>query len=167
MHYGKNFKYFPYKTSMNIEHVKMPEVSIRYHFFIQLTEDELIHFSFDYPKIEHASVFAAMSSLEIKGFESYTHAKQLYVTHGYGTMIFPVGLKPVSISTFKEVYEWEGVTQRLFNQYTHDILNENWELEFKNDNTRRFISIDGNEVITISLEGDEIQYDFYYPNREE
>ncbi|WHY75322.1 hypothetical protein QNH20_14320 [Neobacillus sp. WH10] len=170
MFVNKELEHFPYKTFMYIEHVKMQDVAIRYYFFIPLTKEKWIQYTFDYPKIEYGDIFQAMSSLELKGKKPYHHDGALYVTHGYGRMIYPVDLEPISITSNKnEVYRWIGASTKAYNQYLEKILhsNGNWQKESGEGLSNTFVSVDGNEVITISLNGNELTYEYFYPNQDE
>ncbi|WP_243296657.1 hypothetical protein [Bacillus litorisediminis] len=158
---------FPYPTKMYIEHVKREDVGIRYHFFITPTEDAIIHFTFDYPKLEYAEIFQAVGTLQFNGIEPYRHNEPLYVTHGYGKMIYPVGLEPISISSNQtEIYYWEEATQAAFEDYLDKISTlSGWEKESEEG----FITFNygnGQEIISIHLNGKEITYQYSYPNRE-
>ncbi|WP_035208933.1 hypothetical protein [Mesobacillus boroniphilus] len=91
MNMAKEMVNFPYPTSLYIEHVKMMDVSLRYHFFVKAGK-ETLHFSFDYPKLEYAEIFQVISSLNFIEPKPYRHDEQLYVTHGYGSLPYPVGI---------------------------------------------------------------------------
>lgn len=155
---------FPYPTTMYIEHVKTMETMQRYHFFIEDKDGKSIYFSFDYPKLEYAEIFDAMYKLRLKGREPYLHHEQLYVRHGYGELIFPVGLKPLTINTEKEVYYWDKASDETFNAYLHQIEEQlpAWERI-----ANIFTSSNGDEVVKITLDEKELTYEFSYPNREE
>jgi hypothetical protein len=163
----KKLENFPYPTSMYIEHVKMMDVLIRYHFFIPLTDEKVIYFTFEYPKLDHAEIFQAVSTLRIEGIKPYTDTDQLYVTHGYGTLIYPVGLEPISISPNKEVYHWEGASIEAFNAYIKKIEEGHWEKKATTNQSHTFVSASGNEEVTITIEGETITYEFFYPNRDQ
>jgi len=170
MFVNKELEHFPYKTFMYIEHVKMQDVGIRYYFFIPLTKEKWIQYTFDYPKIEYADIFQAMSSLELKGKKAYHHDEALYVTHGYGSMIYPVNLEPISVTSNKiEVYSWSAASTKAYDQYLEKILHSdgNWQKESGEGLSNTFVSVDGNEVITISLNGNELTYEYFYPNQDE
>lgn len=167
MHVDQELENFPYPTHMYIEHVKMMDVALRYHFFIEVPGQPYIHFSFDYPKLEYAEIFTAISTLQLKGIKPYTHSDPLYVTHGYGDMIFPVDLEPISISSSKEVYQWESASFKAFTAYLEKIEQGFWKKISTKNQTHTFESGDGNEIVTISVEGKTITYEFFYPNREE
>lgn len=162
----KKLEHFPYPTLMYIEHVKMPDVAIRYHFFITLQEGKYLHFSFDSPKLEHADIFTAISTLQIKGIKPYIHNTQLYVTHGYGKMIYPVGLQPISISANKEVYHWENVSSESYNSYLIKITEGmgNWKKKSTKKGSHSFVSRDGNEIVTITKKEKTLTYEYFYPN---
>jgi len=160
---------FPYKTIMYIEHVKMQDVAIRYYFFVPMSAEKWIQFTFDYPKLEYAEIFRAMSTLELKGKKPYHSTEQLYVNHGYGRMIYPVDLESVSITANNiEVYRWEEASTQSYNQYVMKILQDgNWNQESRAGLSSTFASVDGNEVITITLNGNDLTYEYFYPNHEE
>jgi hypothetical protein len=167
MHEDQELENFPYPTHMYIEHVKMMDVALRYHFFIEVPGQPYIHFSFDYPKLEYAEIFTAMSTLQLKGIKPNKHNDPIYVKHGYGEMLFPVEIQPISISSSKEVYRWESASFKAFTAYLEKIEQDGWKKIFTNDQSHTFESGNGNEVVTISLEGKTITYEFYYPNQEE
>lgn len=158
---------FPYPTSMYIEHVKQMNVALRYHFFIPLENQKYFHFTFDYPKLEYAEIFTVISTLRIKGMEPNNYPKQLYVNHGYGKMLFPINLQPISISANKEVYNWESGSTEAFNEYIKKITEQKgiWKKKSTTKDSHTFESIDGNEIITITIKGKTITYEFNYPNR--
>lgn len=155
---------FPYPTTMYIEHVKTMDTVQRYHFFIEDTDGQSIYFSFDYPKLEYAEIFDAMYSLRLKGREPNVLKEQLYVRHGYGQMIFPVGLKPLTINTDKEVYYWENATSEAFDAYISQIEEQlpAWKRE---GNT--FIWFNGENSIKVTLNNKELTYEFTYADTEE
>jgi hypothetical protein len=167
MHENQKLENFPYPTHMYIEHVKMMDVALRYHFFIEVAGQPSIHFSFDYPKLEHAEIFTAMATLKLKGIKPFQYHDPLYVNHGYGNMLFPVELKPILISSSKEVYHWEDASFKAFTAYLKKIEQGAWKKTNTNGQTHKFESVDGNEVVTISLEGKTLTYEFFYPNQEE
>ncbi|WP_042353485.1 hypothetical protein [Bacillus rubiinfantis] len=167
MFVNQELQNFPYQTFMYIEHVKMEKVSVRYYFYILIDKNEFLEFTFDYPKLEYADIFRAMSTLEINGKKAYHHDKPLYVTHGYGTMIFPVDLKPVSISTFTKEYKWESASFGAYQQYVKKIQNGVWKQQASSGAKHTFISYDGNEVVTITLKGKTLTYTFSYPNQDQ
>ncbi|MFJ7726332.1 hypothetical protein ACIQXV_09225 [Neobacillus sp. NPDC097160] len=160
---------FPYKSNMYIEHVKMQDVVIRYYFFVPMTAEKWIQFTFDYPKLEYAEIFRAMSTLELKEKKPYHSTEQLYVNHGYGSMIYPVEIESISITANNiEVYRWEGASTKEYNQYVMKLLqNRYWKQESRDGLSSTFASVDGNEVITITLNGNELTYEYFYPNHEE
>lgn len=155
---------FPYPTTMYIEHVKTIDTMQRYHFFIEDTDGKSIYFSFDYPKLEYAEIFDAMYSLRLNGREPHIYQEQLYVRHGYGQMIYPVGLKPEIIEADKKIYFWEKSSEEAFSDYLNQIIEQlpAWKRE---DNT--FTSSNGDEVVKITLDDKRITYEFSYPNRED
>lgn len=167
MHVQKELENFPYPTHMYIEHVKMMDVALRYHFFIEVPGQLPIHFSLEYPKLEYAEIFTAMSTLQLKGIKPYKHKDPLYVNHGYGLMIFPVELEPISISSSKEVYHWKDASFRAFADYLEKIEQSGWKKTATTDRSHTFESGDGNQVVTISLEGKTLTYEFTYLNQEE
>ncbi|WP_312469565.1 hypothetical protein [Neobacillus sp.] len=174
MHVNQELEHFPYKTFMYIEHVKMQDVAFRYYFFVPLTKEKWIQFTFDYPKIEYADIFKAISTLELKGKKPYHHNEPLYVTHGYGKMIYPVDLEAISVTSNNyEVYRWEGASTEAFNHYLEKIPRgydkrfDNWKKESGKGSVNTFVSVDGNEVITITLIGNKLTYEYFYPNRDE
>lgn len=167
MYVEKELENFPYPTHMYIEHVKMMDVALRYHFFIEVPGQPSIHFSFDYPKLEHADILRAISTLQLKGIKPYKHKDPLYVNHGYGLMIFPIELEPISISSSKEVYHWEDASFKVFADYLEKIEQGGWKKTSNNERSHTFESGDGNEVVTITIDGKTITYEFFYPNQEE
>ncbi|WP_102272970.1 hypothetical protein [Cytobacillus massiliigabonensis] len=157
---------FPYPTTMYIEHVKMMDTALRYHFFIP-NKDKWIYFTFDYPKLEYAEIFHAMSTLAFEGKKPYSHDEQLYVNHGYGSMPFPVGLKPYSITSYKEIYYWDEGSNKAYSKYIETILASGWKKTASDGQRHTFVSLDGNVEISIRWAGRELIYEFDYPNREE
>jgi hypothetical protein len=158
---------FPYPTIMYIEHVKMMDVSLRYHFFIEAGK-ETIHFSFDYPKLEYAEIFKIIASLDFKKPEPFKHDGLLYVTHGYGTLPFPVGLKPVEFNGDRATYIWENGSKGDYKDYIEKIKTSGeWKETNNSGLSYMFESANGSEIVKISLIGKEITYEFSYPNREE
>lgn len=158
-------KNFPYETQMNIEHVKMMDTAQRYHFFIPIENGEIAHFTFDYPKLEYAEIFHAMKTLKIDGIEPNNGAAQVYVTHGYGNLIFPVGLEPISISLNKETYHWDAATPAKYNSYLEEITKGpliQWKKESENGETTTFVSANEKEIVTITLDGKRLIYEFTY-----
>jgi hypothetical protein len=167
MNVKETMENFPYPTTMYIEHVKRMDVSLRYHFFIQAGK-ETIHFSFDYPKIEYAEIFQLIASLDFKKPEPFKHDGLLYVTHGYGTLPFPVGLKPVEFNGDRETYNWEHGSKGDFRDYIEKIKSTGeWKETNSGGLSYIFESANGTEIVKISLIGKKITYEFSYPNREE
>lgn len=163
----KELEHFPYPTTMYIEHVKMMDTVQRYHFFIP-DKEKWIYFTFDYPKLEYAEIFHAMSTLTFDGKKPYSHDEQLYVNHGYGSMLFPVGLKPYSITSYKEIYYWDEGSDKAYSKYIETILSSGgWERKAFGGKSHTFVSVDGNEVVSITWNGKELIYEFDYPNNEE
>ncbi|WP_066062561.1 hypothetical protein [Neobacillus soli] len=170
MFVNKELEHFPYKTSMYIEHVKMQDVVIRYYFFIPLTAEKWIQFTFDYPKLEYANIFKAMSTLELKGKESYHHNKPLYVTYGYERMIYPVDLEPISVTSNNfEVYRWEGASNKAYHQYVEKILQDvgSWQKKSGKGLSTTFVSVIFQNEVTITLNGNELTYEYFYPEQDE
>jgi hypothetical protein len=163
----KELELFPYPTTMYIEHVKMMDTALRYHFFIP-NKEKWVYFTFDYPKLEYAEIFHAMSSLVFEGKKPYHHDEQLYANHGYGHMLFPVGMKPSSITLYKEIYYWDEGSDKMYSKYIETILSSGgWERKSFGGKSHTFVSADGNEVVNITWNGKELIYEFDYPNREE
>jgi hypothetical protein len=169
MHVEKTLENFPYPITMYIEHVKMMDVSSRYHFFIALTGEKWIHITFDYPKLEYAEIFHAMSTIELKGKEPYVHVEQLYVTHGYGDLLYPVGLEPVFISHEKEIYHWSNALSKVYSDYLGKIVDGpgNWQQQTVDGLTHTFVHGTWETELTITLDGKQIIYEFVYHNQEE
>ncbi|MFD1736365.1 hypothetical protein ACFSCX_07285 [Bacillus salitolerans] len=168
MYVEKPLENFPYPMTMYIEHVKMMEVSLRYHFFIAFTDEKWIHITFDYPKLEYAEIFHAMSTLELKAKEPYVHNKQLYAKHGYGDLLYPVGLEPVSISHEKEIYHWPNASSNVYSDYLGKIEDElNWQHQTVDGLTHTFVHGTWETELTITLDGKEITYEFVYHNQDE
>ncbi|WP_066304790.1 hypothetical protein [Bacillus sp. FJAT-29814] len=161
---------FPYKMTMYIEHVKM-DVALRYYFYIPIEDEDKnwLQFTFDYPTLQYSEIFWAMATLELKGKEPSIHSEPLYVAHGYGTLPFPIDLKPISITSHKEVYRWEGASFSAYDNYLKKILEG--ALYVKKDsgtgNSNTIVSKDGNEIVSITLDGNKLTYEFSYPNQEE
>lgn len=163
----KELEHFPYPTTMYIEHVKMVDTALRYHFFIP-NKEKWIHFTFDYPKLEYAEIFQAMSTLAFDDTKPYHHGEQLYVNHGYGRMLFPVGLKPYSITLYKEIYYWDEGSDKAYSKYIETILSSGgWKRKAFGGRSHTFVSIDGNEVVSITWNGKDLTFEFGYPNRDE
>lgn len=169
MYVEESIENFPYPMNMYIEHVKMMEVALRYHFFIAFTDEKWIHITFDYPKLEYAEIFNVMSTLELKGKKPYIHDEQLYVKHGYGDLIYPVGLEPVAISGEKEVYHWPNVSTKVYSDYLGKIINGpgKWQQQSVDGLTRTFVHETSKTELSITLDGKEISYEFVYHNQEE
>ncbi|WNS76302.1 hypothetical protein RRV45_04650 [Bacillus sp. DTU_2020_1000418_1_SI_GHA_SEK_038] len=153
---------FPYPTTMNIEHVKRMDTAIRYHFFISMENEKFAHFSFDYPKLEHAEIFQAMATLKIAGISPVQSEEPIYVKHGYGAMIFPVGLEPISLSHAEEIYHWKEASLPAYHQYLDKILEGHWKREASKGTTATFVSGDGREIVSITLEDKYLIYEFTY-----
>lgn len=168
MFVNKELEHFPYKTNMYIEHVKM-DVALRYYFFIPLTAEKWLQFTFDYPQLEYANIFKAMSTLELKGKKSYHHNEQLYVTYGYGRMIYPVDLEPISVtSNNNEVYRWEGASNKAYHQYVEKILQDvSWQKKSGKGLSTTFVSVIFQNEVTITLNGYELTYEYFYPEQDE
>lgn len=162
----KELEHFPYPMTMYIEHVKMMDTALRYHFFIP-NKEKWIYFTFDYPKLEYAEIFHAMSTLAYEDKKPYRHGEQLYVNHGYGLMLFPVGLKPYSITLYKEIYYWVEGSDKAYSKYIETLQTSGWKKISSDGKRHTFVSVDGNEVVSITWNGKELIYEFDYPNREE
>lgn len=168
IHMSKEMEKFPYPTTLYIEHVKMMDVALRYHFFVEAGK-EIMHFSFDYPKLDYAEIFQVISSLDFVEPKPYRHNQQLYVNHGYGKLPYPVGLTPVELIENTEKYEWEkGSSPEKFKDYVDKIKSTGeWKQINGGGSSYTFESNDGLEIVTISINGQEILYKYSYPNREE
>ncbi len=166
MYVEKKLEHFPYPTTMYIEHVKMIDTALRYHFFIP-NKEKWIYFTFDYPKLEYAEIFHAMSTLAFEGKKPYSHDEQLYVNHGYGLMLFPVGLNPYSITLYKEIYYWDKGSDKAYSKYIETLLTSGWKKIASDGKRHTFVSVDGNEEIIVRWGGKYLTYEFDYPNREE
>jgi hypothetical protein len=163
----KEMANFPYPTSLYIEHVKMMDVSLRYHFFVKVGK-ETMHFSFDYPKLEYAEIFQLISSLDFINLQPYQHDEQLYVTHGYGSFPYPVGLRPLELSGNTETYMWDKGIPQNANDYIENIRASGLWKQIKGaGSSYTFESTDRSEIVKISLQGKEITYEFSYPNKED
>ncbi|MFE8697257.1 hypothetical protein ACFYKT_13005 [Cytobacillus sp. FJAT-53684] len=161
----KELEHFPYPTTMYIEHVKMMDTSLRYHFFVP-NKEKWIHFTFDYPKLEYAEIFHAISTLAFEGKKPYRHDEPLYVNHGYGNILFPVGLKPYSITLYKEIYYWKNGSSKAFSSYIETLLATGlWKKVESNGNRHTFVSVEGNEEITIWWDRKDLIYEYDYPDR--
>jgi hypothetical protein len=167
MYVEETLENFPYPMTMYIEHVKMMEVALRYHFFIAFTDEKWIHITFDYPKLEFAEIFHAMSTFELKGKEPYVHDEQLYVTHGYADLLYPVGLEPVSISHEKEIYHWPNASSKVYSDYLGKIVDGpgNWQHQSVDGLAHTFVHGTLETDLTITLDGKEITYEFVYHNQ--
>jgi hypothetical protein len=163
----KTLENFPYPTTLNIEHVKMMDVALRYHFFIN-DSNKIIHFSFDYPKLEYAEIFHFIATLKFTDREPYIHDEPLYVTHGYDTLPFPVGLEPVEKFGQKETYIWENTNAVNYSNYLQIIKSTGeWEERQASGASHIFDSTDGYVVVKITLEEKQITYEFSYPKQGE
>ncbi|WP_335482851.1 hypothetical protein [Bacillus sp. JJ1773] len=158
---------FPYPTTLNIEHVKMMDTAIRYHFFVPMENQNFVHFSFDYPKLEHAEIFQAMATLRIEGKPPKQSEQPIYVKHGYGAMIFPVGLEPISLSPSEELYYWEEASFSAYHQYLDKISEGHWKRESSKEATTTFVSGNGMEIVSITLKDKNLIYEFTYLHDEE
>ncbi|MEN8700405.1 hypothetical protein [Bacillus infantis] len=168
MYVRQKLEHFPYKTMMYIEHVKMMDTALRYHFFIQPDGKDLVYFTFDYPKFEYAEIFQAIASLRFKDLEPYIHPEPLYVRHGYGELLYPVGLTPVAVSSGYEEYRWEEASSRSFSDYLKALESspEGWEKQESAGSSADYISRSGLVEVAIRLEGDILTYTIHY-NRQE
>jgi hypothetical protein len=167
MYVEKKLEHFPYPTNLYIEHVKMTDVSLRYHFFVNAA-NKTTHFSFDYPKLEYAEIFHLIATLQFKDQKPYIHDEQLYATHGYDTLPFPVGLKPVEKYGHTEKYLWEKASLKEYNNYLNKIKSTGeWEEKSRVGSSHIFASSTGYEAVKITLNGKEIGYEFTYPKRGE
>jgi hypothetical protein len=156
---------FPYPTKLYIEHVKMMDVSLRYHFFVEAGKN-ILYFSFDYPKLEYAEIFQIIGSLDLKNPAPYQHEQLLYVVHGYGKLPYPVGLRPAEIDGGKEKYTWERVTDQTMKDYLDKILATGvWKHTGGEGPSYIFESLDGMEIVEITRNGKEITYQYSYPDR--
>lgn len=164
MYVQEELENFPYPTNMYIEHTKRANVALRYHFFIPFTEEKWLYFTFDYQLLEFAEIFQIIASLEIEGREPYVHGDPLYVTHGYGHLIYPVGIKPLSIGPLEEVYEWKS---KSFEKYLKELEARQWQKISSKGNSYTFISGDGNQEVTINYNDNELSYEFVYHHQEE
>ncbi|MFF2445743.1 hypothetical protein ACFVSW_01485 [Neobacillus sp. NPDC058068] len=169
MFVNKELEHFPYKTSIYIEHVKMQDVVIRYYFFIPLTAEKWLQFTFDYPKLEYANIFKAMSTIELKGKKPYHHNEPLYVTYGYERMIYPVDLEQVSETPNNyEVYRWEGASTKAYNKYVEKILEDvDWQKKSAKGLSTTFVSVTFQNEVTITLNGNELTYEYVYHEQDE
>ena len=167
MYVEKELESFPYPTTLYIEHVKMTDVSLRYHFFINIA-NKTTHFSFDYPKLEYAEIFHLIATLEFKDQKPHIHADQLYVTHGYDTLPFPVGLEPIDKFDNTEKYLWEKASVKEYRNYLNKIKSTGeWLEDSGSGSTHIFASKTGYVIVKITLTGKEITYEFSYPKQDE
>lgn len=168
IHVEKELENFPYPTTLYIEHVKMQDVSLRYHFLVTAGE-HITHFSFDYPKIDYAEIFQLVASLNFKGSTPYKHGEQLYVTHGYDTLPYPVGIEPVNeYGENTEKYTWEKVSKKEFSQYLEKIKSTGeWKEKQGGGKSYTFESVTGYVIVKITLDGKKITYEYSYPKQEE
>ncbi|MDX8363180.1 hypothetical protein [Cytobacillus sp. IB215316] len=160
---------FPYPMTMYIEHAKTMDAALRYHFFVEFTDENWVHITFNYPKLEYAEIFHAMSTLELKGKEPYVHNEQLYVTHGYDDLLYPAGLEPISISREKEHYYWANASNRVYFDYVDKIDNGlgGWELRSVKGLTYTFVQERFETELSITLDSKEIAYEFVYHDQDE
>ncbi|MDQ0271468.1 hypothetical protein [Cytobacillus purgationiresistens] len=164
MYVDKQLAEFPYPTEMYIEHVKMKDTVLRYHFFIPDHED-WIYFVFDYPKLEYAEIFNLISTLKIQDREPYIHNEPLYVNHGYGIFLYPTDLIPVTVEYDEAVYIWENPSQESFAHYVEKLEASGWsrvpgigkEITFESSG----------EIVEISWNDDELVYKYQYTNQED
>lgn len=168
MHVNEELENFPYQMSMFIEHVKR-EVAIRYYFFIPMEKEKWLMYTFDYPHIEYADIFRAMSTLEIAGKKPYRHSGPLFITHGYDRQLYPVDLKPISVTVEHELYYWEGASDLAYRQLIRKMEDDKiyWRKDSEDRLSTTFVST--NEIVTvrISLNGNELTYDYVYNHQEE
>ena len=169
MYEEEELEYFPYPMTMYIEHVKTMDTALRYHFFIPIEKEKQAHFTFDYPKLEHAEIFQAMAALKIAGIAPAETKDPLYVKHGYQKLLFPVGIEPVSISSDEEIYYWEKASLANYQQYLEENSSNflRWNREQINDTSTTLTSADGREIVTITLENKNLKYEFTYIHDEE
>jgi hypothetical protein len=168
MYVKQELEHFPYKTMMYIEHVKMMDTALRYHFFIQPEGEDWVYFTFDYPKFEYAEIFQAVAGLKFKSVEPYIHPEPLYVRHGYGELLYPVGLTPVSISSGDEKYRWGEASSDNLSDYFKALETspEGWVKQEAAGNAHHFISSSGLMEVTIRLEGNILTYMIHYHRQE-
>ncbi|MCP1158989.1 hypothetical protein [Bacillus infantis] len=168
MYVRQELEYFPYKTIMYIEHVKMMDTALSYHFFIQPDGEDWVYFSFDYPKFEYAEIFQAIASLRFKDVDPYIHPEPLYVTHGYGEILYPVGLTPVTVSSGYEEYRWEEASSRNLSDYLKALENSpaGWEKQESVGSSANYISHSGLVEVAIRLEGNILTYTIHYNKQE-
>jgi hypothetical protein len=168
VHIEKELEHFPYPTTLYIEHVKMQDVALRYHFLVT-TGDHTTHFSFDYPKLEYAEIFQLIASLKNEYEVPYRHGEQLFVTHGYDTLPYPVGLDPVkNFGENTEKYIWEKASKIEYRNYLDKIRSTGeWTEKQGEGSSHTFESVTGYVIVKITLNGKEITYDYSYPKQEE
>lgn len=165
MHIENELQNFPYPTKLYIEHVKMMDVSLRYHFFVEAGKN-ILYFSFDYPKLEYAEIFQIIGSLDLKNPAPYQHEQPLFVMHGYGKLPYPVGLQPAEIDGGKEKYTWERVTDQTMKDYLDNIQATGvWKHTGGGGPSYIFESLDGMEKVEITRNEKEITYQYSYPDR--
>lgn len=157
---------FPYKTEIYIEHVKMEDTALRYHFFIP-SNGKWYHFSIDYPKLEYADIFYLIATLKIKGTEPYIHDEPLYVTHGYDSFPFPVDLMPVTVDYDDEVYVWRNPSAEKFALYLEKIEESGWRRVPGAGKENTFEDHTGIQTITVRWEDDRLIYHSVYENQDE
>jgi hypothetical protein len=156
---------FPYPTEMYIEHKKMENVAQRYHFFIANSDGAWYHFTLDYSLLEYAEIFQVIASLKLQGIKPYQHNDQLYAKHGYRTLLYPVGIEPISIEPLQERYYWDKATPEAILDYFAKI-GEHWRIIGSTTSSHTFMSADNLEEVTISFRGKELSYDFVYHHQE-
>ncbi|WP_210366077.1 hypothetical protein [Bacillus sp. REN3] len=164
--FEKEYQHFPYPTHMYIEHVKMADVVLRYHFFV-VAANKTFHFSLDYPKLDHSDIFSMMATLVYSEQKPYIHHEPLFVTHGYDDLPYPVGLKVERQDGENVEYLWEEASQKAFTLYIEKI-EETGRIEInKGTGSHTFESQDGNQIVKLTLDGKQLTYEFSYPNRED
>lgn len=167
MNVEKELQNFPYPTTLYIEHVKMMDVSLRYHFFVEAGKN-ILYFSFDYPKLEYAEIFQIIGSLDLKNPAPYQHEQLLYVVHGYGKLPYPVGLRPAEIDGGTEKYTWDRGTDQNMKDYLDKIQATGvWKHTGGEGPSYIFESADGMEIVEITKDEKELTYQYSYPDREE
>ncbi|CAM3997398.1 hypothetical protein [Mesobacillus thioparans] len=167
MNFEKELQNFPYPTKLYIEHVKMMDVSLRYHFFVEAA-NKTLYFSFDYPKLEYADIFQIIGSLDLKNPAPNHHDEPLYVTHGYGYLPYPVGLRPAEIDGVTEKYIWDRGTDQNMKDYLDKIQATGvWKHTGGEGPSYNFESADGKEVVKITRKEKELTYQYSYPDRDE
>jgi hypothetical protein len=163
----KELENFPYPTTLYIEHVKMHDTALRYHFIVTAGE-HITHFSFDYPKLSHAEIFQLAASLSYKSQAPYLHPEQLYVTYGYDTLPYPVGLEPIKkFMQNTERYLWEKGSKTEFKNYLNKIRTSGeWIEKQGGGDSYTFASSTGYVVVKISFVNNELVYEYSYPEQE-